>query len=538
MIEKVQTLWPEITLLVGACVVMILGLSRTAFARRMCSLVAGGALVAAGVLAYKTTPDSHNMLEHLPRFGKVLTAAVGLILLLVVAGTADREYETKVERGATFDPLNATRGEFYAFFLFSLTGLMLCCGSDDLVWLFLALELVSLPTYIMVTISTAGNKSMEAGVKYFFLGALGAAVFLYGFALIYGATGSTNFVEITRQFKMQAMSGGGINVIGLLGVILALIGIAFKIAAAPMHMYAADVYQGASSSVAAFLAFVPKTAGFIAILALVSTLGWEKSAEYPGGSLPVSVHSVLWAMAAATMTIGNVLALLQKSVKRMLAYSSVAHSGYMLVGVIAGPGVGKDATLTGSGIAAVLFYLIAYGVMNVGTFAVLACLQRPGKDGQMEEADSIDDIKGLCATRPLLGWTMVICSMSLLGLPPLLGFFGKVPLFSSGLAGGHYTLVIVLGLNSAIAAVYYLRLASAALLEQGDLSGRQGGGVQLVPVPARVLAGVVSAACVIALVMYPVSSAAVYGAAVKKAPGMAEPQAAIVDQVAQGQLVK
>ncbi|MBL0871070.1 MAG: NADH-quinone oxidoreductase subunit N [Phycisphaerales bacterium] len=513
MIEKLQSLWPEITLLTAACVVMITGQSASAAVRRLSWSICAAALIAAGLLAYSTTAASGHALPHMAMYGKIVTCVVGLLLLLMVAGIADRAYEAEVARGKTvFDAIRATRGEFYAFFMFSLTGLMLCFGADDLVWLFLALELVSLPTYIMVATSTSKNASMEAGVKYFFLGALGAATFLYGFALIYGATGATNLVQIHSAFAAQ-IAAGGLNTIGIVGLILAVVGVSFKIAAVPMHFYTPDVYQGASASVSAFLAFVPKSAGFATIILLLSTVGWLPSSDYPSGALPMPVHAVLWVMAVVTMTVGNVLALLQTSVKRTLAYSSIAHSGYMLVGVIAGPGKGDD--FASSGIAAVLFYLLVYGVTNVGTFAVVAAMQRQNRDGTHSEADRIEDLRGMCATNPMMGWTMVICSASLLGLPPLLGFFGKLPLFSAGISGGHIGLVVILGLNSAIAAFYYLRLAAYPLLESPDMAARTSNPITQVPVTGRWLAGVLSVVGVIALAIWPVTSAAKFGATYK-----------------------
>ncbi|CAN5796745.1 hypothetical protein BH11PLA1_BH11PLA1_13100 [soil metagenome] len=526
MLDKLQNLYPEMTLLAAACTVMILGLSRTAALRRLCWVVAGAALASAGVLAYFTTGPASHALPNLPLYGKVLTAGIGMLLLLLVAGTADRQYEARVAGGAVaFDPLHSTRGEFYAFFLFSLAGVMLCCGADDLIWLFLALELVSLPTYIMVATSTARNRSMEAAVKYFFLGAMGAAIFLYGFALIYGATGATGFAQIKFAFGAQMEAGGGaagLNPIGVIGIIMALIGIGFKIAAAPMHFYAADVYQGASASIAGFLAFVPKTAGFVAIMLLLSTLAWTLDSGTGLVTLPPAINATLWIMAVATMTIGNVMALLQSSVKRILAYSSIAHSGYMLVGIIAGPG--EPGTLAGSGLAATLYYLLVYGVMNLGAFAVVACLQKPaagmgrgtnqgaGADaGALIEIDALDDIRGLCATHPFLGWIMVLCSASMLGLPPLLGFFGKLPLFSAGITAGQITLVVIMGLNSAIGAVYYLRLAAYPLLEQPDPAGMSSRVTQT-PVSGRWLAGVLSAAGVVVLAVVPLTGFAKFGA--------------------------
>jgi NADH-quinone oxidoreductase subunit N len=497
MIEKIHALWPEIALFITTCIVMVVGLSPNRAVRRLCAPISGAGLIAAGVLAALTTASTHSPLPHLALFGKVLVAGVGLLLLLLVVGTVDREYEESVApasygRRAVWDAIRSTRAEFYSFFLFSLTGLMLCAGADDLIWLFLALELTSLPTYVMVSISTSRNRSMEAGVKYFFLGAFGAAVFLYGFTLLYGGTGFTRLDAIHTELARQAAEHGHINAIALTGLILSILGVCFKIAAVPMHFYTPDVYQGASATVAAFLAFVPKTAGFFAIMLLSASVGWGE------GGLPDALRLTLWVIAALTMTVGNVLAILQSSVRRILAYSSIAHSGYMLVGVIAGPG--PDSTrFSSNGLAAVLFYLLCYGVMNLGAFAVLACMERRAPDGTTEDIDSIEELRGLCQTRPVLGWTMVLSSMGLLGLPPLLGFLGKVPLFTAGIAAGEIPLVIILGVNSAIAAYYYLRLAAYPLLEKPDGAAAT---AQPTPFPTRRLAGLLSAAGVIVLAVF------------------------------------
>ncbi len=472
---KIQSLWPEITLFITTCVVMIVGLSPRRQVRNLCAWISAIGLVVAGYLAMHSVAGNDASvirriyaipMPFMAVYGKMIVAFIGVMLVCLVAGTADRDLEAAIDRGGgRFDALRSNRAEFWALFLFSITGLMLTCGADDLIFLFLALELTSLPTYVMVAISTKSNKSMESAVKYFFLGALGAAVFLFGFAMIYGGTGTTRLMEIQHALAVQGAggdaNGNGINDIAMLGVVLAVVGLCFKIAAVPMHFYTADVYQGASASVAGFLAFVPKAAGFFAILLLTSAVGWHYGDT--GHALPTMLHHVLWVLAALTMTVGNVLAVLQTSVKRILAYSSIAHSGYMLVGVIAGPGpaptTANDAeTFARSGTAAVLFYLVAYGIMSIGAFAVLAALERRNARGEIEEADDIEDIRGLCKTVPALGWTMVICAAGLLGLPPLLGFFGKLPLFTSGIRAGELPLVLILAVNSAVAAYYYLKL--------------------------------------------------------------------------------
>jgi NADH-quinone oxidoreductase subunit N len=455
MIERIASLWPEIALFVTTCVVMVVGLSKSYGVRSLCALVSGVGLIVSFVLALTTSPGA-AILPNLMPFAKAMIAGVGIMILFLLSGVVDRDEEQEVAAGRKFDPLRTNRAEFYAFFLFSLTGLMLCASADDLIWLFLALELTSLPTYVMVTISTRGSRSQEAGVKYFFLGALGAAVFLYGFALIYGGTGTTKLAEIST-----IVADGGMNAVTLAGVMMAIVGICFKLAAVPMHFYTADVYQGAAAPVSAMLAFVPKTAGFLALMLLLTAV--SPAAE--SGWLAEPVRLLLWIIAALTMTVGNVLAILQTSVKRILAYSSIAHSGYMLVGLIAGP-VGPG--LAENGLSAVLFYLLTYGATNVGAFGVIACLERRAADGSFTECESIDDLKGLVQGKPQLAWAMALCALSLLGMPPLIGFFAKLPLFMSAISAGEIALVIVLGLNSAIAAYYYLRLVKTPLLTDPD----------------------------------------------------------------------
>ncbi len=494
MSERLAYLSPEIILFIGTCLVMVLGVSPRVELRKLCAFVAGLSVFIAGVTGAGLGDMPTSPFPGLVPYAKGMIGLVGVLILLLLSGTVDRELEDRIARGKEkFDALRANRAEFYAFFMFSITGLMLCASADDLIWLFLALELTSLPTYVMVTISTRGSKSQEAGVKYFFLGALGAAIFLYGFALLYMGTGSTDLGVIREALLTQA-DNEGINLIALAGLALSIIGISFKIAAVPMHAYVADVYQGAAASVSAMLAFVPKAAGFIAIILLLGTVGWHHGVADASGhtlgeghSLPESLRLILWVMAVLTMTVGNILALLQTSIKRILAYSSIAHSGYMLVALIAGP---QGPNFTSNGLAAAMFYLLSYGVMTLGAFAVVASLERNG-----EECDSIDDLRGLCLTHPFLGWTMVVCALSLLGFPMTLGFFAKVPLFTSAFAAGEITLVVILGLNSAIAAFYYLRLAAPPLLESPPEDAPE-----RTPFVERIIAGVLSAACAIGLV--------------------------------------
>jgi NADH-quinone oxidoreductase subunit N len=533
IVEKLKFIVPEVVMFVGTCVVMMLGLSKSVAVRKACRPATILTLAVAGLIAAVSSPAMESsLLPNLSGFIKVLTAVIGILLALLMTGVVDRDYEAAVASGRNFDAIRSNRGEFYAFFLFSLTGLMLCGTADDLIWLFLALELTSLPTYVMVSISGASAKSetraQEAGVKYFFLGAFGAAMFVMGFTLLYGATGTTTLFgegSIAEVLRANAAETGSIGPIATLGAVFSIVGICFKIAAVPMHFYTADVYQGAATPVSAFLAFVPKTAGFIALILIISAIGWNFGATATdAGSLPEPIRVLLWVIAALTMVVGNVMALLQRSVKRILAYSSIAHSGYMIVGLIAGPVEGT------SGLAAILFYLLCYGVMNLGAFGVVACLEY-SKDGHREEVEDIDDLRGLVRSHPALGITMVVCSLSLLGLPILLGFMGKLFLFASGISAGEISLVVVMAINSAIAAYYYLRLAFFPLLESRDGEAEP---MQVSPYRSRIFASVISAGGVLALIPFTqvlwtqAESAAAFKA--MPAPTMPEADAALLPE--------
>ncbi|MCP4592926.1 MAG: NADH-quinone oxidoreductase subunit N [bacterium] len=294
-------------------------------------------------------------------------------------------------------------------------------------------------------------------MKYFFLGALAAAVMVYGFSFIYGATGSTVLRDGTPQcIAGHFANGGTVTGFALVGVLLVLAGLFFKVAAAPFHVYAPDVYEGAASPVSALLSFVPKLAGFVGLIHLLGALDWQ---------LPRAVMWLLWCVAVLSMTMGNVVALLQTNVKRILAYSSVAHTGYMLIGLLVGPLAG-DGPL-GDGVAALLFYIAVYGVMNLGAFAVLAGLRT--RDGM---AESLSDLHGLSRRYPADAVVMAICAFSLMGFPPTAGFLGKVYVFAGAFSAGPahsfsgplLALAVIGVINSAIAAAYYLRIAAACYL--------------------------------------------------------------------------
>ncbi len=484
VVAKMMSLWPEIALGIGAVLCLFVGLWPSAQMRRQTVWLAGASIIVAGVLAYLQMIDPRfagtaGLGVTMTGYIKLAVAGVGFLLLLVAAQLPDSIPQIAAadapQNTRKVDPAILFRGEFFAFFLLSLAGVMLVAEADDLVWLFLALELVSLPTYVMVAVSRSKPAAQESAVKYFFLGALAVAIFLYGFTLIYGATGVTRFADI-RQFAAM-YPAGELPPLLLTGLVLAIVGIAFKIAAVPMHFYTADVYQGAATPVTAFLAFVPKVAGFVAIILMLSLADPLATGQYPS-----VITGLLWLLAAFTMTVGNVLGLLQTSVKRVLAYSSIAHTGYMLVGLVAGVSISNaSGGAIGHGIAAVLFYLIAYGLSTIAAFAVLGCL-RSNSDPN-DEADSYDDLAGLAKRKPVLAGVMLLAVLSLIGLPPLVGFLGKIYLFGSAIEQGFLGLVILAVLNSAVSAVYYLRIAGACFfappattsVNEPDMPARQWG---------------------------------------------------------------
>ena len=461
--DKLAGLWPEIVMLLGAAACLASGLSAQAALRRITPWIAGGAMALAWVLTLWTGVDANHPLGlgGMVSFVKCLILALGIVLLLVCAGVPEALKQTRAadDGVAGFNPGLSVRGEFYCFFLLSITGVMLTAGATDLVWLFLALELTSLPTYVMIAITRDRTVAHESAVKYFFLGALSAATFLYGFALIYGATGFTEFGPIRDAIAVSADTGlSDPSPLMLLGVVLAVLGLCFKVAAVPMHVYTADVYQGAATPVTAFLAVVPKAAGFAALILILHLLGLDR--------LPEPVLYLLGAIGVLTMTVGNVLAFIQTNLKRVMAYSSVANSGYMMLGLMAGLGVPGNAL--GSGPAAVLFFLLVYGFGSVGAFAVIASLQaqRSADDHPEDQmatgvADDLeyDDLAGLWWRSPVLGGVLLVSMLSLVGMPPLAGFAGKFFLIGGVLSAGFYGLVVVLVINSAISAGYYLRIA-------------------------------------------------------------------------------
>lgn len=512
MTEVLKLLLPEIILAGAALVLMLMGISRAVSTRKVAPVLALIALAAAFIVAMMQTAglaesgtlaDPYNVVRvyEFAQYIKLLTVAVGVLLVLLAwPSNAD---------GTGNPSLNfSTEGsEFFSLLLLSLCGVLLTASANDMILLFLALELVSLPTYVMVSISRPTAVAQEAGVKYFFLGAMSAAVMLFGFSYIYGVTGTTDLHAILQGFVPNA--AGEIPAMTpwmLFGVVVLLLGLAFKIAAFPMHFYAGDVYQGAATPVTAFLAFTPKTAGFVAIIKVLFVIG--------GGVWLTSqtLVTLLMVLAVLTMTVGNVLGLLQYNVKRVLAYSSVAHSGYMLVGLTAlmaagwAEGVSDVSKVQADALRGVLFYLTAYGVMNAGAFGVLMLLpsREPPQTGDMAHgttAETFEDLAGTGRRHVGLGLAMAVCCFSLTGLPLTIGFFGKALLILPALDAKLLGLVIIMVINAAISAGYYLRIIGTMFLRT-DPAADGIGQPEIAPVatPRRLLPAPIVASVVLSVI--------------------------------------
>lgn len=451
MNEIISILAPELMLAGVACLLFLLGCVNRAAVRRVAPFLALGALLAGVAVEYShltdlaADPTGSIQVDALAHYIRILTGVVA-VLLLLLAWPAGPE-----QTGNSALQFGLDAGEFFALFLLSITGLLLVSVANDLMVLFLALELVSIPTYIMVSISRPLAVAQEAGVKYFFLGALSVALMLFGFSFLFGTAGSTNFAVISETLRRNLTDGSTplLDSWQKLGVLLVLLGFAFKMAAFPLQFYAGDVYEGAATPVTAFLAFVPKTAGFVALIRLLFMIGG------PTFALPRELVLLLGVVAAITMSLGNVLGLLQSNVKRVLAYSSIAHTGYMLVGITALASVHADA------LQGVLFYLAAYGIMNTAAFGVLMLL--PARDGH-NAAETFDDLAGQGRQHVALGLAMAVACFSLIGIPLTVGFVGKLLLIKPAFQGGLIWLAVLLVINAAISAAYYLRIVATMFL--------------------------------------------------------------------------
>jgi len=340
-------------------------------------------------------------------------------------------------------------GEYYALLLFSVVGMMCMAAGYDIVLIFIGLELMAISTYVLVGFLRRDKRSNEAALKYMLLGAFSSGIFAYGLSLFYGVTGSTNLGEISRQLTDRiARNGGHADPIIVVALLATATGLFFKIAAVPFHQWAPDAYEGAPTAVTGFMSVSVKAAAWAMLLRIFI---WGLS------PLRMLYVPLLVFVSIATMTGANFAALTQNNLKRLLAYSSIAHVGYMLLGLIAG----DTTSLTADGVKGILVYLLVYTFMNLGAFAVITSLRHRDVIG-----DEIDDIAGLYSRAPIEAVLMLVFLLSLAGIPPLAGFWGKYFIFLSLVESGHYALASLAVLYSVFGLYYYLRIANAMFVRQ------------------------------------------------------------------------
>jgi NADH-quinone oxidoreductase subunit N len=359
---------------------------------------------------------SHPLVQ-LDRFSALITALIALAALLSCALAI-----------YYLDALYINHGEYYALVLLATAGMMLMVSAVDFLAVFLGLELMSIPIYALAGFDRRKLRSNESAMKYFLIGSFASAVLLYGVAMLYGATGSTSFEALRAGFDAN-------SALAVIGVALVLVGLAFKISSVPFHQWTPDVYEGAPAAVTAFMSVTVKSAAVATLLRVVGLAI---------GPLDETVMDVVWVLAALTMIVGNVMAVIQDNVKRLLAYSSIAHAGYILIGVVAG---------TEEGYSAIVFYLIAYTFMNLGAFGVVVALAQHGHD-----CERVDSFAGLATTRPALAALMTLFLVALAGIPPTAGFFAKFTIFLAAVKAGQVPLAIIGVLMSVVSVYYYLRI--------------------------------------------------------------------------------
>ncbi len=458
-----QWLLPEIVVAAAATLILVLA----AFVRgsTVWWWLAGAALVAAAVLLGGQTPRSANLgpvaADSLAIYFRYTTLALGGLFLMVYARASHP----------------AQSGEIVAMLLYMVCGTMLTAGSDELVLLFLGLELVSIPTYILLYLGRHDAASQESTAKYFFLSILSSAVLLYGLSFLYGVTGSTQLTTIAETLRSQAADQASWRLLGGLALVLIFAGLGFRIAAVPFHFYAPDVYQGTTNSNAAMLAVIPKVVGFAALIR-VTTLAMPTLETY-GWRLALI-------LALLTMTVGNVLALWQDNLRRLFAYSSIANAGYILIGIASAFAVNLQTGTPGAlnGVDAAVFFLVVYSLATIGTFAVFSWL-----GSRQKPVEHVDDLLGVGRTHPISGIMLAVFMFSLAGIPPLAGFWGKFEVFFAALGvreaqdasvaglGNWFVFLAIAGvLNAAIAAAYYLRIIGKVYFHSPKATPKAEGG--------------------------------------------------------------
>jgi len=437
-ISDLTIILPTILLVAWACVLLLVDLfipkERKGWTALLAAVGLAGALGITLAQAGGSTTGFNGMvtLDGFSSFLNSLFLGSGLLGIAIAYGYLRR--------------LDIERGEYYVLMLFSLSGMLLMAQASDLIVVFLALELLSIPLYVLAAFARPRIDSEEAGIKYFLLGAFATGFVVYGITLVFGATGATSLGGI-----LAAVAAGTFTkYLLLIGAGLLLVGFGFKVAAVPFHMWTPDVYQGAPTSVTGFMAVGAKAAGFAALLRIFVTVLPSLNAE---------LVPVLWGLAALTMLAGNILAISQTNIKRMLAYSSIAHAGYILMAFVAF----GNPRAAGDAVSSALFYLVTYAITSFGAWSAVIALERPDGKGL-----DIEDFAGLGRRKPALAVAMTVFMLSLTGMPPTLGLIGKFYLFRTVIEGGFIGLAVIGVLTSLISAYYYLRVVVVMWMREGE----------------------------------------------------------------------
>ncbi len=431
--DQIHALMPYFVAFAGCLVTLLLSVIRSVNPKWPVLLGTVATCVAASVLSIEQIREPSLSLFNGMMVSDSFSAFFNTVFLATAGMTALASFRY-------LDRERLQHTEYYVLLLFSALGMMLMTSALDLIVVFIALEIMSLAVYVLVGFRRADRRSNEAAMKYFILGSAASAVFLYGSALLYGATGSLNLREILAVLQSHPE---GMSPIFTLGSWLVLLGFLFKVASVPFHMWMPDVYEGAPVPVTGFMTTGLKAAAFATLVRLFLALGFGKAVA---STLQQHVHDILWVVAVLTMLVGNVVALTQTNLKRMLAYSSIAHTGYLLVGLLAGGG-------SDQGFSAVVMYLTVYAIMNLGAFVVLSVLAEQGDTGL-----NLHDLSGLARRRPWIAFALAVFLFSMAGIPPTAGFAAKYLVFYSAIQAGEIWLVVLGVLCSAISVYYYLRV--------------------------------------------------------------------------------
>lgn len=424
---------PLIALVGSLCVVLILSIIPRVGRITVAVATLIGFALTAGLTVWQWG-EQKNLVADSLRIDEFGSMAV-LIVLLVAAATV----VLSLREPAAF---SAGHGAFYALLIGSVLGMAVLAWSINLISFFVGLELLSIPLYVLCGSAVRQEKSLESGLKYLIVGSLGSATLLYGFALIYGSTGSTDFGVIAEELTSPSLRDDSLV---LAGLALAMVGMAFKLSLAPFHQWAPDVYQGAPTPITGFMAAATKAAVFVAFARLLEQAFGELSGTWDG---------VLAVLAVASIVIGNVGALGQRSIKRMLGYAGISQAGYVLIGLVVANTDGAEA---------LIYYLAVYALANLAVFAPLVIRERESSAG-----DSVESFTGIGTSRPWLAWPMTIGILSMIGLPGTAGFIGKLFLIEAAVEGSYTWLAVVLVIGTVVSLGYYLRLLATIWMSTGD----------------------------------------------------------------------